>query len=59
MKKQHKTVHFTTAGFVAIELTDEEGNKVKEFGDSGEVDEDGNPIKNSIEVAMKVDKNTV
>ncbi|GMM85944.1 hypothetical protein [Pseudoalteromonas sp. MTN2-4] len=49
---------FTTAGFVAIELTDEDGNKVKEFGDSGEVDEDGNPIKNSIEVKMQVDVKT-
>jgi hypothetical protein len=49
---------FTTAGFVAIELTDDAGNKVKEFGDSGEVDADGNPVKNSIEVKMQVDVNT-
>ncbi|MGS0534756.1 hypothetical protein [Pseudoalteromonas sp. SaAl2] len=38
---------FTTGGFVAIELTDEDGNKVKKFGDG-----------NSIEVTMQVDKNT-
>jgi hypothetical protein len=49
---------FTTAGFVAIELTDEEGNKVKQFGDSGETDANGDPIPNSIEVAMQVDVNT-
>jgi hypothetical protein len=42
---------FTTAGFVAIELTDAEGNKVKEFGET-----DGK--KNSIEVKMTVDANT-
>ena len=42
---------FTTAGFVAIELTDAEGNKVKNFGET-----DGK--KNSIEVKMTVDANT-
>ncbi|MEQ3515162.1 hypothetical protein ABMY35_17720 [Pseudoalteromonas sp. BZB3] len=42
---------FTTAGFVAIELTDAEGNKVKNFGET-----DGK--ENSIEVKMTVDANT-
>ncbi len=42
---------FTTAGFVAIELTDAEGNKVKNFGEK-----DGK--ENSIEVKMTVDANT-
>lgn len=42
---------FTTAGFVAIELTDAEGNKVKSFGET-----DGK--ENSIEVKMTVDANT-
>jgi hypothetical protein len=42
---------FTTAGFVAIELTDSEGNKVKEFGET-------NGVKNSIEVKMTVDAGT-
>lgn len=46
---------FTTAGFVAIELTDEAGNKVKEFGSTGEGED---AKKNSIEVKMQVDVNT-
>tara|TARA_Y100000034_G_scaffold36122_1_gene44411 strand:- start:2925 stop:4898 length:1974 start_codon:yes stop_codon:yes gene_type:complete len=44
--------NFTTGGFVAIELTDDAGNKVKTFGK----DSEGND--NTLEVAMKVDKNT-
>ncbi|ESP95143.1 MULTISPECIES: hypothetical protein [Pseudoalteromonas] len=39
--------NFTTGGFVAIELVNEQGEKVKTFGDG-----------NSITVAMKVDKDT-
>jgi hypothetical protein len=46
---------FTTAGFVAIELTDAEGNKVKEFGSTGEGED---AKKNSIEVKMQVDVTT-
>jgi hypothetical protein len=46
---------FTTAGFVAIELTDDAGNKVKEFGSTGEGED---AKKNSIEVKMQVDVNT-
>lgn len=38
---------FTSGGFVAIELVDEEGNKVSTFGEG-----------NTITVAMEVDKNT-
>ena len=38
---------FTSGGFVAIELTDDAGNKVKTFGEG-----------NSLTVAMQVDKNT-
>ncbi|MCG7563832.1 hypothetical protein [Pseudoalteromonas sp. McH1-42] len=38
---------FTTGGFVAIELVDENGTKVDNFGDG------------AIKVAMKIDKNTV
>ncbi|QPB82010.1 hypothetical protein CWC22_002905 [Pseudoalteromonas rubra] len=38
---------FSTGGFVAIEMVDEEGNKVSKFGEG-----------NSIQVAMKVDKAT-
>ena len=38
---------FTSGGFVAIELVDDEGNKVKSFGEG-----------NSITVAMEVDKKT-
>lgn len=44
---------FTSGGFVAIELVDDEGNKVSTFGE----DDGGEPI--SIEVAMQVDKNTL
>jgi len=43
---------FTSGGFVAIELVDDEGNKVSTFGE----DENGNPI--ALTVAMQVDKNT-
>lgn len=43
---------FTSGGFVAIELQDNDGNKVKTFGE----DENGEPI--SITVGMQVDKNT-
>ncbi|NNG44395.1 hypothetical protein HJP15_15940 [Pseudoalteromonas sp. NEC-BIFX-2020_002] len=43
---------FTSGGFVAIELTDDAGNKVKTFGN----DADNKPI--TLEVAMKLDKNT-
>ncbi|WP_125558270.1 hypothetical protein [Pseudoalteromonas rubra] len=38
---------FSTGGFVAIEMVDEEGNKVSKFGEG-----------NSIQVAMKVDQAT-
>jgi len=38
---------FTSGGFVAIELTDDAGNKVKTFGEG-----------NSLTVAMQVDQNT-
>ncbi|KPH64238.1 MULTISPECIES: hypothetical protein [Pseudoalteromonas] len=49
------TGSFTTAGFVAIELTDDAGNKVKEFGSTGDGD---NATKNSIEVKMQVEVKT-
>lgn len=41
------TGSFTSGGFVAIELVDDEGNKVKSFGPG-----------NTLTVAMQVDKNT-
>jgi len=44
--------NFTSGGFVAIELRNEDGQVVKSFG----TDENGNP--NTLEVAMTVDKNT-